>query len=119
MEDAYNERHARLRISCAAAAYSEAAQARPHGGERQGKVARRSKDIIETVSEVIDHIKIPDHVGVMWRYPAELVRSKNTLYAEAGIRRSRAAYLSKWPRCRERARSTWNALPRSILAASK
>ena len=68
MEDAYNERHARLRISCAAAAYSEAAHARPHGGERQGKVARRSKDIIETISEVIDHIKIPDHVGdiVLW-----------------------------------------------------
>ena len=85
----------------------------------KAKSLAQSKDIIETVSEVIDHIKIPDHVGVMWRYPAELVRSKNTLYAEAGIRRSRAAYLSKWPRCRERSRSTWNALPRSILAASK
>ena len=80
----------------------------------KAKSLAQSKDIIETVSEVI-----PDHVGVMWRYPAELVRSKNTLYAEAGIRRSRAAYLSKWPRCRERSRSTWNALPHSVLAASK
>lgn len=40
---------------------------------------------IETVGDVVDHMKIPDHVGVMWRYPAALIRKKNALYAKAGI----------------------------------
>ena len=51
----------------------------------KAKSLGQARDIIETVGDIIDHMKIPDHVGVMWRYPAELVRSKNALYAQAGI----------------------------------
>lgn len=40
---------------------------------------------VETVGDVVDHMKIPDHVGVMWRYSAALIRKKNALYAKAGI----------------------------------
>ena len=40
---------------------------------------------IETVGDIVDHMKIPDHVGVMWRYSATLIRKKNALYAKAGI----------------------------------
>jgi len=40
---------------------------------------------IETVGDIVDHMKIPDHVGVMWRYPASLIKKKNALYAKAGI----------------------------------
>lgn len=35
--------------------------------------------------DIIDHMKLPDHVGLMWRYPLELIRSKKQLYAKAGI----------------------------------
>jgi phosphosulfolactate synthase len=40
---------------------------------------------IETVGDIVDHMKIPDHVGVMWRYPAPLIKKKNALYAKARI----------------------------------
>jgi phosphosulfolactate synthase len=45
----------------------------------------QARDIIETVGDIIDHMKIPDHVGVMWRYPEELIRTKNAIYTQAGI----------------------------------
>jgi phosphosulfolactate synthase len=51
----------------------------------KAKSLAQTKDIIETVGDVIDHIKIPDHVGVMWRYSASFLRSKNALYGAAGI----------------------------------
>lgn len=51
----------------------------------KAKSLAQARDIIETVGDIIDHIKLPDHVGLMWRYPAELIRSKNELYAKAGI----------------------------------
>ena len=41
--------------------------------------------LIETMGDIVDHMKIPDHVGVMWRYPAALTKKKNALYAKAGI----------------------------------
>lgn len=41
--------------------------------------------LIETVGDIVDHMKIPDHVGVMWRYSAALLKKKNALYAKAGI----------------------------------
>lgn len=28
--------------------------------------------LVETMGDIIDHMKVPDHVGIMWRYPAEL-----------------------------------------------
>lgn len=51
----------------------------------KAKSLAQARDCIETVSDIVDHMKIPDHVGVMWRYPEELIRSKNALYAQAGI----------------------------------
>ena len=50
--------------------------------------ARSLSDVasfIETVGDIVDHMKVPDHVGVMWRYPAALIKKKNALYAKAGI----------------------------------
>ena len=41
--------------------------------------------LIETAGDIVDHMKIPDHVGVMWRAPAALTKKKNALYAKAGI----------------------------------
>lgn len=51
----------------------------------KAKSLAQARDIVETVGEIIDHMKIPDHVGVMWRYPARLLRAKNRIYAAAGI----------------------------------
>ncbi|MBI4193655.1 MAG: phosphosulfolactate synthase [Betaproteobacteria bacterium] len=45
----------------------------------------QARDFIETAGDVIDHMKIPDHVGVMWRCSAAQLRKKNALYAKAGI----------------------------------
>jgi phosphosulfolactate synthase len=41
--------------------------------------------IIETAGDIIDHMKLPDHVGVMWRQSADWLRRKNALYTAAGI----------------------------------
>lgn len=41
--------------------------------------------LIETAGDIVDHMKIPDHVGVMWRASAALIKKKNALYAKAGI----------------------------------
>ena len=41
--------------------------------------------LIETSGDIVDHMKIPDHVGVMWRYSAAFLKKKNALYAKAGI----------------------------------
>jgi len=40
---------------------------------------------IETVGDIIDHVKMPDHVGIMWRYSPDWIRQKNAVYAAAGI----------------------------------
>jgi phosphosulfolactate synthase len=44
-----------------------------------------TRSIIETLGDIIDHVKLPDHVGIMWRYPPDWIRRKNALYAAAGI----------------------------------
>jgi phosphosulfolactate synthase len=51
----------------------------------KAKSLAQGGDLIETVGDIIDHMKIPDHAGVMWRYPEDLIRRKNALYAKAGI----------------------------------
>jgi phosphosulfolactate synthase len=51
----------------------------------KAKSLAQARDFIETVGDVIDHMKLPDHVGVMWRYSAALIRQKNEAYAQAGI----------------------------------
>jgi phosphosulfolactate synthase len=45
----------------------------------------QAREFIETVGDIVDHMKIPDHVGIMWRYAPELIRRKNEIYARAGI----------------------------------
>lgn len=44
-----------------------------------------ARTYIETVGDIIDHMKMPDHVGLMWRYSPEYIREKNMLYRSAGI----------------------------------
>jgi phosphosulfolactate synthase len=51
----------------------------------KAKSLAQARDIVETMGDIIDHMKIPDHVGIMWRYPADLIRAKNGIYAKAGI----------------------------------
>jgi phosphosulfolactate synthase len=51
----------------------------------KAKSLAQAKDFIETVGDIVDHMKIPDHVGVMWRYSAAFLRNKNRTYARAGI----------------------------------
>lgn len=51
----------------------------------KAKSLSQARDIVETMGDIIDHMKIPDHVGIMWRYPAELIRAKNEIYRKAGI----------------------------------
>lgn len=45
----------------------------------------QAKARIETVGDIIDHIKCPDHVGNMWRWPAEWIKKKNDYYTGIGI----------------------------------
>ncbi len=51
----------------------------------KAKSLAQARDFVETVGDVVDHMKLPDHVGVMWRYSADLIRQKNALYARDGI----------------------------------
>ena len=51
----------------------------------KAKSLAQARDFVETVGDILDHVKIPDHVGVMWRYSAALLKKKNALYAKAGI----------------------------------
>jgi len=43
------------------------------------------EQIVETAGDIIDHMKIHDHVGVMWRWDLEWLQKKNAYYASQGI----------------------------------
>lgn len=45
----------------------------------------QAADLIETAGDVVDHVKLPDHVGLLWRNAPEWIRKKNALYAAADI----------------------------------
>jgi phosphosulfolactate synthase len=45
----------------------------------------QAADLIETAGDVIDEVKLPDHVGLLWRNAPDWIRRKNALYAQAGI----------------------------------
>lgn len=62
-------------------------------------------------------MKLPDHVGLMWRLPGELIQKKNAIYKEAGIETLLVEYRTKSPRCRAKSRSSWSAL-RSLASAA-
>jgi phosphosulfolactate synthase len=51
----------------------------------KAKSLAQARDFVETIGEIVDHMKIPDHVGVMWRDSADFIRQKNAIYAAAGI----------------------------------
>jgi phosphosulfolactate synthase len=51
----------------------------------KSKSLAQAADIVETMGDIIDHIKMPDHVGLMWRNPPQWTREKNALYNRAGI----------------------------------
>lgn len=44
-----------------------------------------ARNLLETRGDVIDHVKMPDHVGLLWRWDPDWIRRKNTLYRDAGI----------------------------------
>jgi phosphosulfolactate synthase len=45
----------------------------------------QAAELVETAGDVVDHVKLPDHVGLLWRNAPDWIRSKNALYAQAGI----------------------------------
>lgn len=51
----------------------------------KAKSLAQARDFVETVGDIVDHMKLPDHVGIMWRMSADLIRKKNEAYAKAGI----------------------------------
>jgi phosphosulfolactate synthase len=51
----------------------------------KSKSLSQVRDIIETAGDIIDHMKLPDHVGLMFRNPPQFIREKNALYNKAGI----------------------------------
>ena len=51
----------------------------------RGMSLEQAKSIIETTGDILDHIKCPDHVGNMWRWPADWIKRKNDYYAGVGI----------------------------------
>ncbi|MFH1603683.1 MAG: phosphosulfolactate synthase, partial [Pseudomonadota bacterium] len=51
----------------------------------RAKSLAQARDFVESIADIVDHMKIPDHVGVMWRNSADEVRKKNEVYAQAGI----------------------------------
>lgn len=44
------------------------------------------QSVVETNGDIIDHIKISDHPGTMWRYPPDFLKKKNQVYGNAAIR---------------------------------
>jgi phosphosulfolactate synthase len=44
-----------------------------------------AKSVVETMGDILDHIKCPDHVGNMWRWPADWIKQKNAYYDSVGI----------------------------------
>lgn len=50
-----------------------------------GRSLADAQSFIETVGDVVDHMKLTDHIGLIWRYPADYIRRKNRLYNDAGI----------------------------------
>ena len=68
--------------------------------------------IVEVAGDIIDHMKLPDHVGLMWRYPPELIRKKNELYVRAGID-TLPGWIAHWKEMSE-APATKIARPRQI-----
>lgn len=54
-------------------------------GSDFGLSLAQARDIVETASDIIDHVKMPDHVGLLWRFDEDLIRRKNDIYLAAGI----------------------------------
>lgn len=44
-----------------------------------------TRSLIETAGDIVDHVKITDHVGILWRYPEEWVQQKTAFYRQHGI----------------------------------
>ena len=51
----------------------------------RGLSLAQAQSIVETTGDILDHVKCPDHVGNMWRWPAEWISKKNAYYASVGI----------------------------------
>lgn len=47
---------------------------------------RYQEDLLGIYGDVIDRVKLSDHVGLMGRFPPALVRKKNAIYRKRGIR---------------------------------
>jgi len=54
-------------------------------GSDFGLSLAQARDVVETAGDIIDHIKMPDHVGLLWRFDENLIKRKNDIYLAAGI----------------------------------
>jgi len=46
----------------------------------------QARCFVETIGDIVDHMKLPDHVGLMWRLSPDIIRQKNAIYSVAGIK---------------------------------
>ena len=44
-----------------------------------------AESYVETVGDIIDHMKLTDHIGLMFRYSPDYIKRKNAIYRKAGI----------------------------------
>ena len=44
-----------------------------------------AESYVETVGDIVDHMKLTDHIGLMFRYSPDYIKRKNAIYAKAGI----------------------------------
>jgi phosphosulfolactate synthase len=50
-----------------------------------GRSISDAESYVETVGDVVDHMKLTDHIGLMFRYTPDYIKRKNAVYGKAGI----------------------------------
>jgi phosphosulfolactate synthase (CoM biosynthesis protein A) len=41
-----------------------------------------AESYVETVGDIVDHMKLTDHIGLMFRYSPDYIKRKNAIYAK-------------------------------------
>jgi phosphosulfolactate synthase len=50
-----------------------------------GRSIADAESYVETVGDIVDHMKLTDHIGLMFRYSPDYIKKKNAVYRKAGI----------------------------------
>ncbi len=51
----------------------------------KAKSLAETQSYVEAIGNIVDHMKLSDHVGLMWRDAPDLIRKRNEIYARGGI----------------------------------